>query len=187
MPRITKVYTRTGDEGTTALGGGRRVKKCALRVEVYGTVDELNAQIGLARAGGLDSELDRVLGPIQNELFHLGSDLCFPEEDKPAGGAPKIEKRHVDALEELMDRLTAELGPLDNFILPGGSEGAARLHVARTVCRRAERLAVALAGQEAIGPFVIRYLNRLSDALFVLARSENQRRGREDVLWDSRV
>ncbi len=186
MPRITKVYTRLGDDGTTSLGGGRRVKKHALRVEAYGTVDELNAQIGVALACGLDPELSGILREVQNELFHLGSDLCTPEEEKERRAVPGVEQRHVDALEQIMDRLTAQLGPLENFILPGGTPGAARLHVARTVCRRAERLVVALAEREPVGAHTVRYLNRLSDALFVMARRENHCRQVPDVLWDSR-
>jgi cob(I)alamin adenosyltransferase len=149
-------------------------------------VDELNAVIGVALAGGLVPPLAEALQTIQNELFHLGSDLCFTEEDKQKRAVPGIEQRHVDALEALMDRLSEELGPLENFILPGGSRGGAQLHVARTVCRRAERLLVTLAGEEAVGEWTIRYLNRLSDTLFVMARYENHGRGVEDVLWDSR-
>lgn len=187
MPRITKVYTRTGDDGTTGLGGGQRVPKDSPRIEAYGTVDELNSQIGVARAAGLDPKLSDPLAAIQNELFHLGSDLCFLEEDKARFPAPKIEARHVAALETLMDELSAELSPLENFILPGGTPGAAALHVARTVCRRAERAALRLSRAEAIGAFVVPYLNRLSDALFVMARYENHRRGSADLLWNSRV
>jgi cob(I)alamin adenosyltransferase len=187
MPRITKVYTRTGDDGTTGLGTGRRVAKDSLRIEAYGTVDELNSHIGVALAGGVADELRAPLATIQNELFHLGSDLCIPEEDKAAMPVPTIEQRHVDALETLMDRLTESLSPLDNFILPGGSLTAAHLHVARTVCRRAERLLIALARDERIGSYTIPYLNRLSDALFVMARFENKSRGVPDVLWDSRA
>lgn len=187
MPRITKVYTRTGDDGTTGLGGGQRVGKDALRIEVYGTVDELNSVIGAAVASGLDPALAAALGTIQNELFHLGSDLCILEEDKASVPVPSIEERHVVALEKLMDRLSEELSPLENFILPGGSPGAAQLHVARTVCRRAERLAVTLSRRERIGLWILRYLNRLSDALFVMARYENRKRGTPDVLWDSRA
>lgn len=187
MPRITKVYTRTGDDGTTALGGGQRVDKDAPRIIAYGTVDELSSQIGAAIALGLDRELAGEMQRVQNELFHLGSDLCILEEDKARFPVPTIEKRHVDALESLIDRLGEEVGPLQNFILPGGSAGAAQLHVARTVCRRAERELVTLGRTEKIGPFTIRYLNRLSDALFVLARAENHRRGIADVLWDSRA
>ncbi|MGH9364121.1 MAG: cob(I)yrinic acid a,c-diamide adenosyltransferase [Thermoanaerobaculia bacterium] len=187
MPRITRVYTKTGDDGTTGLGSGQRVPKDSLRIEAYGTVDELNSQMGAALALGLSEKIAPELQRIQNELFHLGSDLCILEEDKARLPAPKIEARHVEALEKLMDRLSEELPPLDNFILPGGSLGAAALHVARTVCRRAERLVIALSRQEKIGPHTVRYLNRLSDALFVMARSENKRRGVPDVLWNSRA
>ena len=127
------------------------------------------------------------LAAIQNELFHLGSDLCILEDDKAKRPVPGIESRHVDALEALMDRLSEELPPLENFVLPGGCPSAAALHVARTVCRRAERLVIALSRKEAVGPFTIRYLNRLSDALFVMARHENRRRGVPDVLWNSRA
>jgi len=187
MPRITKVYTRTGDDGTTGLGGGQRVPKDSLRIEAYGTVDELNSEIGAALAAGLNDSLVQALQPIQNDLFHLGSDLCILESDKERRPVPRIEQRHVEALERLMDRLSEELSPLENFILPGGSPGAAQLHLARTVCRRAERLLVALGRKEAIGPWTIQYLNRLSDALFVMARHENKKRGAPDVLWDSRA
>jgi cob(I)alamin adenosyltransferase len=187
MPKITKIYTRGGDDGTTCLGSGRRVSKDSLRIDAYGTVDELSAQIGLAIASGTDAELGQALSTIQNELFHLGSDLCVPEEDKRKLQVPRIEKRHVDALERILDRLSAEVGPLENFILPGGALGAAHLHVARTVCRRAERILVALAREEAVGEWTVVYLNRLSDALFVMARYENQRKGVKDVLWDTRA
>lgn len=186
MPRITKVYTRTGDDGTTALGAGRRVAKDSARVEAYGTVDELNSFLGVTIAAGLDATLLGPLGEIQNDLFHLGSDLCVTEEDKAARPVPKIESRHVTALETLIDRLSADLPALENFVLPGGTRGAAHLHAARAVCRRAERLVVALAKSEAVGDQVIVYLNRLSDALFVMARWENRRKGVSDVLWNSR-
>ena len=185
MPRITKVYTRTGDDGTTALGGGQRVPKEALRVHAYGTVDELNSQLGVALACGLDPKLQAVLRSIQNELFNLGSDLCILEEDKQRFSVPQIEARHVEALEALMDELTPQLGALENFILPGGTLGAAQLHVARTICRRAERDVVALGREEPVGAFVIRYLNRLSDALFVMARFENKQHQVADLTWDS--
>jgi cob(I)alamin adenosyltransferase len=186
MPRITRVYTRTGDDGTTGLGTGERVDKDATRIEAYGTVDELNAQIGVALATGLVPELETALRRIQNELFHLGSDLCVPEDDKEEMPVPRIEKRHVDALEKLLDGLTERVGPLENFILPGGTIGAAQLHVARTVCRRAERILVTLRREEPTGELTLTYLNRLSDALFVMARFENRERGVDDVLWDSR-
>jgi len=185
MPRITKVYTRTGDDGTTGLGGGQRVPKDSPRIEAYGTVDELSSSIGVAVALGLQPRLAETLARIQNELFNLGSDLCILEEDKVKMPVPVVEERNVDALERLMDELSEELSPLQNFILPGGTPGAAQLHVARTVCRRAERLVIALSRLEPVGPFVVKYLNRLSDALFVMARYENLKRGVTDVLWDS--
>jgi cob(I)alamin adenosyltransferase len=187
MPRITKVYTKTGDDGTTGLGSGQRVGKDSARIEAYGTVDELSSQIGMARSLGVNEAIAPDLARIQNELFHLGSDLCILEKDKVRMPAPSIEERHVEGLEKLMDRLSEDLPPLQNFILPGGSPSAAALHVARAVCRRAERLVVALSRAEKVGPFTVKYLNRLSDALFVMARHENKRRGVPDVLWDSRA
>lgn len=183
MPRLTKIYTKTGDKGLTALGGGQRVPKDHLRVQVYGTVDELNSQIGVALAGGLCQRLTQVLTTIQNELFDLGSDLCFLEEDKAKYPIPQIEVRHVTKLEELIDEMSAVVGPLENFILPGGSVGSAQLHVARTICRRAEREAATLAREEGVGVHVLTYLNRLSDALFVMARYENHQRDVPEPLW----
>lgn len=183
MPRLTKIYTRTGDTGMTGLGGGQRVPKDDLRVGVYGTVDELNSQIGLALAFGLEPALDAALRRVQNELFDVGSDLCFLEEDKQKWPLPQIEQRHIAALEAIIDELQAVVGPLENFILPGGSPGAAQLHVARTVCRRAEREATTLAREQGIGPFVLTYLNRLSDALFVMSRFENHAKGVAEPLW----
>jgi cob(I)alamin adenosyltransferase len=183
MPRLTKIYTRTGDDGTTALGGGQRVAKDALRVAVYGTVDELNSQLGVALATGLCDRLAEVLPEIQNELFDLGSDLCFVEADKGKYPIPQVEARHVTRLEALIDELNSAVGPLQNFILPGGTLGSAHLHVARTVCRRAEREAATLARGEPIGAHVMSYLNRLSDALFVMARYENYARGVAEPLW----
>jgi cob(I)alamin adenosyltransferase len=187
MPRITKVYTRSGDDGSTSLGSGQRVPKESLRIEAYGTVDELNSHLGLALAAGLVPRVAAALRTIQNELFHLGSDLCILEEDKARLPAPRIEARHVEALEKLMDTLSEDLAPLENFVLPGGSGGAAALHVARTVCRRAERRLVALGRVEPLGAHTVEYTNRLSDALFVLARYENKARGVRDILWDSRA
>jgi len=187
MPRLTKIYTRTGDDGTTALGGGQRVPKDDLRVQAYGTVDELNSLIGVALAGSLSERLAQELPAIQNELFHLGSDLCFLEEDKAKYPIPQIEERHIEKLETLMDELNEVVGPLKNFILPGGVNGAANLHVARTVCRRAEREVIALSRTEGVGAYVIPYLNRLSDALFVMARYENHERGMPEPVWDSRA
>lgn len=151
----------------------------------FGTVDELNSSIGVALAQGLAPRLAQVLPTIQNELFHLGSDLCFLEGDKQTYRIPQIEARHVKALETLMDELNLVVGPIENFVLPGGATGAALLHVARTVCRRAEREAIGLARDESIGAFVIPYLNRLSDALFVMARYENHERGVPEPLWNT--
>jgi cob(I)alamin adenosyltransferase len=187
MPRITKVYTRTGDDGTTRLGGGQQVPKDSLRIETYGTLDELSSVVGGALAAGVEDTLEPILRRIQNDLFNVGSDLCILEEDKPRMPVPVVEARHVEALEELMDRLSEDLEPLANFILPGGTPAAAWLHLARTVCRRAERLLVSLGREETVNPLTLRYLNRLSDALFVMARWENHRRGEPDLLWDSRA
>lgn len=187
MPRITKVYTRTGDDGTTGLGTGRRVPKTAQRIIAYGAVDELNSQIGAALAAGVTAQLVDPLQRIQNELFHAGSDLCIPDDDKAALPCPRITTRHVEELEHLMDALSDELEPLTNFILPGGSSSAAALHIARTVCRRAEIETLRLAEHESVSQDLRRYLNRLSDALFVMARYENKRLGIADPVWDSRA
>ncbi len=183
MPRLTRIYTKTGDAGMTGLGGGQRVPKDSRRVETYGTVDELNSQIGLALAIGLCERLTSVLPAIQNELFDLGSDLVTPAASQARHPVPTIEVRHIEKLEALIDELNDVVGPLANFLLPGGSPGASALHVARTVCRRAERQATALARDEPIGPTVLPYLNRLSDALFVMARYENHERGVAEPLW----
>jgi cob(I)alamin adenosyltransferase len=186
MPRLTKIYTRQGDEGDTQLSGGQRVAKDSLRICAYGSVDELNSHIGVALSIGLVERLTEMLLDIQNELFHLGSDLSFLEEDKAKFEIPQIEERHIVRLEKQMDEMLQTVGPLQNFILPGGAPGAAQLHVARTVCRRAEREVIALARQEAVGSFVIPYLNRLSDALFVMSRYENHQKGVSETLWNSR-
>lgn len=185
MPRLTKIYTRTGDDGTTGLGSGTRVAKSDLRIEAYGTVDELNAQVGLVLASQPDPEIAPLLARVQNDLFHAGSDLCFPEAEKADLKIPGVEQRHVDWLEAGIDQWNSELPALENFILPGGSLPAAALHVARTVCRRAERTVLRLREREPIGPFVLVYLNRLSDALFVLARLQNLRSGVAEPTWDS--
>ena len=183
MPRLTRIYTKTGDAGTTGLGGGQRVPKDSRRVVTYGTVDELNSQIGLALALGLCDRLAIELPRIQNELFDLGSDLATPAASQARHPVPTVEPRHIERLEALIDELNEVVGPLANFLLPGGSVGAAALHVARTVCRRAEREATALARDEPIGPTVLPYLNRLSDALFVMARYENHERRVSEPLW----
>lgn len=185
--RITKVYTRVGDEGETYLGGGQKVPKDSPRVEAYGTVDELNSALGVALAHGLQPPTRATLSRVQNELFHLGSDLCVLEDDKKRLKIPRIEQRHVEALEHEIDRLLASQGPLAEFILPGGVPGAAHLHVARTVCRRAERRVVTLGRSEAIGSHTIKFLNRLSDYLFVAAREENRAAGRSDIHWDKTI
>ncbi|QYK51795.1 MAG: cob(I)yrinic acid a,c-diamide adenosyltransferase [Anaerolineales bacterium] len=186
MPRLTKIYTKTGDDGSTALGSKQRVPKDHPRVRAYGTVDELNSVIGMALAHGLCAKLAAALPPIQNQLFHLGSDLSFPPEEAEEFKVPRIEQRHIDALEALIDEMNEELGPLENFILPGGSLGAATLQVARAVCRRAERRLVTLAREDSVRPESVTYVNRLSDALFVMARYENLQRGVSEPLWDSR-
>ena len=183
MPRLTKIYTKTGDEGMTGLGGGRRVLKDSARVRAYGTVDELNSAIGVALALGLSERLGTDLGTIQNELFDLGSDLCWPSDDERRERIPTVQPHHVEKLERLIDELNEVVGPLTNFLLPGGSPGAAQLHLARTICRRAERETIALSREEEIGALVLPYLNRLSDALFVMARYENHERGVGEPLW----
>lgn len=187
MVRINRVYTRAGDAGTTALGGGQRVAKDSLRIEAYGTVDELNSTIGVAVAAGLDASMRERFHIIQQVLFNLGSDLCILEEDKERFQVPGIEPRHVEDLERWMDEWNEELEPLKSFILPGGDLVTAHLHVARTVCRRAERLVIALSREEQVGAQVIPYLNRLSDFLFVASRQQAKLSGRGDVLWDSRA
>lgn len=187
MPRLTKLYTRKGDDGESSLGGGQRIGKESLRMEAYGTVDELNSVLGVANAMGVSEALSAELLTIQNTLFHLGSDLCFLEEDKTRYNLPQIRPDHITNLEQLIDRLSEQVGPLENFILPGGSLPASQLHVARTVCRRAERIVIALSRTEKVGEWVIPYLNRLSDALFIMARYENYVRQQAEPLWDSRV
>lgn len=183
MVRLTRIYTRGGDAGETSLGDGSRVPKHELRVAAFGTVDEANATIGLARLHTADdSDVDAMLARIQNDLFDLGADLCRPETDAPDGMALRIVDAQVDRLEAEIDRLNATLAPLDSFVLPGGRPAAAYLHLARTVARRAERLIVDLARRETVNPAAIRYVNRLSDHLFVLARSVNDT-GAADVLW----
>lgn len=181
MVRLTRVYTRGGDGGETSLGDGGRVQKDAARVEAFGTVDEANAAIGLVRlhtSGGVDEFLAR----IQNDLFDLGADLCTPGErfDDPA--QLRMQAAQVTRLESEIDRLNADLAPLESFVLPGGTTAAAFLHQARTVTRRAERLVVTLSRVEPVNPEAVRYLNRLSDLLFVLGRHENDK-GARDVLW----
>jgi cob(I)alamin adenosyltransferase len=178
--RITRVYTKAGDKGQTSLVGGARVSKASLRVDAYGDVDELSSVIGLARAHMHNDEIDELLGLVQNDLFTLGADLASPSEI----GVPRIDESFITRLEELADRFLAQLEPLKEFILPGGSEAGASLHLARTVARRAERRAVALSETEQINPQTIVYLNRLSDLLFVLARVVNHRAGIPEKMTD---
>jgi len=181
MVRLTRIYTRGGDKGETSLGDGSRVAKQSLRVEAVGTVDEANAAIGLARLH-VDGEDDAMLARIQNDLFDLGADLCTPEDGRRAAGALRIVAAQVARLEREIDQMNAALKPLDSFILPGGTPAAAHLHLARTVTRRAERLICALAAAEQVNPEAVKYLNRLSDHLFVLGRRVNDN-GAKDVLW----
>ncbi len=177
-----KIYTKTGDDGTTALFSGGRVAKAHMRVEAYGTVDELNAVLGVVRALEPSAETMTRLEKIQNQLFHLGADLATPLNAK-ADWVVRMDQETVDWLEDEIDRLTADLPELKNFILPGGTPAAAHLHVARTVCRRAERRVVELAQHEDIGDLPMQYLNRLSDWLFTLARWENQQQGIFESKW----
>jgi cob(I)alamin adenosyltransferase len=187
VPRIRKVYTRTGDDGTTSLGSGQRVAKTTARIEACGTVDELNAHIGAVLTARPVRELADPLQRIQNELLRVGAQLSVPHANEPQAPGPRIEAQHVAALEHLIDTLAEQLEPLESFILPGGTAAAAQLQVARTICRRAERRVVALAETEPIGPQVVPYLNRLSDALFVMARFQNNASGTSEPLWDSSV
>lgn len=182
MVKLTKIYTRGGDAGQTSLGDGARVAKHARRVAAYGDVDEANAVIGLARLHA-QGDMDAILARIQNEMFDLGADLCTPDGDgKRAQGALRVIDTQVDRLEAEIDAANDRLGPLTSFILPGGSALAAHLHHARTVVRRAERHMTALAELEAVTPAALKYINRLSDHLFVYARLANGG-GADDVLW----
>lgn len=188
MVTLSKIYTRGGDSGQTSLGSGDRVAKHDLRVAAYGTVDEANSVIGLARlhttsgGGNADAEADAMLGRVQNDLFDLGADLCTPEGGARSEGALRIQASQVDRLEQEIDAMNGDLEPLTSFILPGGRPAAAHLHHARTVARRAERLITELATAEDVNPAAVKYINRLSDHLFVLARRLNDG-GRADVLW----
>jgi len=174
--RLSKIYTRTGDSGETGLGDGSRIAKDSLRVEAFGTVDELNSILGLLLASKLPEGIEPLLTRLQHELFDLGGELCMP-------GTTLIPETYVDALEKDLDALNKDLPPLKDFILPGGSEAAARCHLARTVCRRAERRVVSLAESEEVNPISVKYLNRLSDLLFVAARVIARADGGSEVLW----
>jgi len=174
--RLSKIYTRTGDDGTTGLGDGKRTRKDSLRVEAYGTVDELNSLVGLVLAGKVPPDIRDCLTRVQHRLFDLGGELCVP-------GFEALAAKHVEELEQVLDVFNAELPRLKEFILPGGNMGSAHCHLARTVCRRAERRVTTLAAAETINPWVLKYLNRLSDLLFVLARVIARADGGQEVLW----
>ena len=178
--RLTRIYTRAGDGGETSLGDGRRVPKTDLRIEAYGTVDELNSFLGLVLAGEVSDEFRAWLEQIQNDLFDLGADLSVPLEDERRERL-RVTTAQVERLEELCDLVNERLEPLRSFVLPGGTEAAARLHVARAVCRRAERRAAALDRAQGANPVALAYLNRLSDLLFILARAANA--GSREPLW----
>ena len=179
--RLTRIYTRAGDAGETSLGDGSRVPKTNPRIEAYGTVDELNSLLGFALAGDLPDEFRPWLEEVQNDLFDLGADLSVPLADERE--RLRITAAQVERLEGLCDQVNERLEPLKSFVLPGGSEAAASLHLARTVCRRAERRAVALAQEADANPEALAYLNRLSDLLFILARAANAAEGEDEALW----
>jgi cob(I)alamin adenosyltransferase len=181
-----KIYTKTGDAGETGLFGGPRVRKSDARVEAYGDVDELNASLGAVRALVEDPEIDGHLARVQEELFRVGAELATPHDAKARSAIPPLEAASAARLEAAIDLWDHELPPLTRFVLPGGTRTAAALHLARTVCRRAERRAVALAAEVEVAPAVLAYLNRLSDFLFVAARLANRRAHREEPLWDPR-
>jgi len=181
MVKLDKIYTRGGDKGETSLGSGKRVPKHDLRVRAYGTADEANAVIGLARNHAI-GDADAMLARIQNDLFDLGADLCRPEEKVGSGESLRIIEPQVTRLEKEIDDMNADLEPLTSFILPGGTEAASWLHLGRTVVRRLERLMTALAEVEEVNEWAVKYVNRLSDHLFVMARFVNDK-GKKDVLW----
>jgi cob(I)alamin adenosyltransferase len=183
MVVLNRIYTRTGDDGTTALGSGERRKKYDLRIAAYGTLDELNAAIGLARLHNGDHALDGLLARVQNDLFDVEADLCLSQKG-PGGARMTVTDAQVEWLEQRIDEVNADLAPLRSFILPGGRPAAAYLHLARTICRRAERLMVELndKSSEGVTPAALRYVNRLSDFLFVVGRYANDK-GACDVLW----
>lgn len=182
----TRIYTKTGDDGTTGLFGGVRVAKNDLRIEAYGTVDELNSVIGLVRLHPVPDNVAVQLSSISSVLFTLGADLATPLDPPPVYEIPRIGMEHIDELESWIDQFDETLEPLKSFILPGGTAAAAHLHLARTVCRRAERCIVSLASADELGGFVVKYVNRLSDYLFTVARAVNAAAGVEDVPWRPR-
>jgi cob(I)alamin adenosyltransferase len=181
MVTLSKIYTKTGDLGETGLGDGSRISKASLRITAMGAVDETNCAIGIARLDA-EGEADAMLARIQNDLFDLGADLCAPEDGRKAEGRLRISEAQVERLEREIDAMNEKLSPLTSFVLPGGSRFSAHLHLARAIARRAEAAIVALAAQEKINDAALRYANRLSDHLFVMARSANDG-GMGDVLW----
>ena len=182
MIKIDKVYTKGGDKGKTSLGNGERVEKSSTRVEAFGTVDEANAILGLLKME-ITSVHKKTINRIQNDLFDLGADLCIPEAKSLKYPPLRISEKHVELLERDIDLINKNLDPLESFVLPGGSYTSSYLHLARTVVRRAERRIIELAKKENINPITIKYINRLSDLLFVLARIENKDKNIEDILW----
>ena len=182
MVKLDKIYTRGGDKGETSLGNGERVKKNSIRIDAFGTVDETNSILGIAIIN-LKSPLKEMIFTIQNDLFDLGADLCIPENDSLDYEPLRITQLQVDRLEKEIDEMNSNLTPLQSFILPGGSSESAYLHLARTSARKAERLIIALSQKEKINPVSIKYINRLSDHLFVIARLVNKNKNQEDILW----
>ena len=178
--RLNRIYTRAGDQGETSLGDGSRVSKLDCRIGAFGTVDELNSALGVVLAGELPDALREPLGLVQNELFDVGADLSVPWG---VSDRLRVEQAMIDRLEQLCDRFNADLPELRSFVLPGGTEAAARLHVARTICRRAEREVLHGSAEVELNPLVLAYLNRLSDLLFILARAANAAAGRDEPLW----
>ena len=184
MVVLSKIYTKKGDDGKTELGDGKRIVKFSTRVEAYGTVDELNAMIGTITSMNIETKLDSCLERIQNDLFDLGADLCLPEETAGQMNTEplRVEKSLTERLESEIDNMNKRIDPIRSFVLPGGSEIAAKLHLCRTICRRAERLVVKLIENEKVNKEVLKYLNRLSDWFFVAARVSNDD-GKKDILW----
>ncbi len=186
MVRLSRIYTGVGDGGSTRLGSGDAVPKSHPRIEAYGTVDELNSALGATIAEGVGTDHGKLLHSIQNDLFDVGADLCLPlKDDEPKGAALRVRSEQVERLESAIDGINENLEPLQSFVLPGGSRSAAQLHVARTICRRAERCVWQLVESDsAVNPQTAVYLNRLSDLLFVMARAENVATGAGDVMWE---
>ncbi len=184
---MAKIYTKSGDDGTTALGSGERISKNHARIRAYGAVDELNSTVGFARSHGLNAELDAILNQVQNQLFVLGADLSCPVNQEYKFTVPRINSSQIEWIEKSIDEIETHLPPLTNFILPAGSPAASALHLARTVCRRAEREVVALYHHETRENAHLHYLNRLSDLFFVMARRQNQLSGMQEISWKQNI